>query len=338
MIEIKKFFTQLLNYKGYMIPVLLFAAASSLHAAVRWEIYIIVILQIVFFIWAAVVAYRGGFVLWPAAMFGILLLLFNSGSMLYREYNLHSVTEAIAAGEILRARDLIESVDSEDIVKSKLYNQLQGIVNTRIEQQTAELVSKAGAELKGNNNAEARKTVTMILDFDSNNKTAAEMSQIITDREIAAIEKQLSPEIFAGLKTLRKNIDLLIRKKKFDEAVKSIDDFVNINPGIDKSSVIIVPLVDLIEEREKGAELAKQKQLNYKRIDDALSLYRKKKYSESVKLLEEVLNYDRKNSTAKRLLQKAEAKLHKERTALWKNIAIIAAVLAAIGFFIWRRR
>jgi len=338
MIELKKFFTQLLDYRSYMIPVLLYAAASSLHAAVHWKIYIIVFLQIIFFIWAAVIAYNRKLVLWPAAVFGILLLLFNSGSMLYSEYSLHRVTGAIAADDTIRARDLLESVDSDETVKSKLYLHLQELVSIRIEQQTADLVAKAKGELKVNNLDEAKRTVALIFDYDSDNKSAVEISQIITGREIAVIEKQLSPEVFAGLKTLRKNVDLLITKKKFDEAEKSIDDFLNTNPGIDKSSLIISPLADLVEEREKGAELAKQKQLNYKRIDDALSLYRKKKYGESVKLLEEVLNYDRKNSTAKRLLQKAEAKLHKERTAMWKNIAIISAILAAIGFFIWRRR
>ncbi len=336
--EIKKFFTHLIDNTAYMIPVLCLAAASSLHIAVNWQIYIIVILQIVFFTWAAVIAYRRTLVLWPAAMFGILLLLFNSGSLLYREYTIHRVTTAIAADDSIRARELLESVDSEETIKSNLYIQLQGFVNTRIEQQTVELVSKAKAELKENNTDEARKTVAMILDYDSNNKTAAEMSGIITAREIAAIEKQLSPETFAGLKKLRNNINILIAKKKFGDAKNGIDDFLKSNPAVDKNSVMITEMSDLIEEKEKGAELAQQKQMNYKRIDDALSLYRKKKYGESVKLLREVLSYDKNNSNARRLLQKAEAKLQKERAGLWKNIAIVCAILAAIAIYIWRRR
>ncbi len=335
--EIKRFYLDLKNDFSYLIPVLAFTAVSVLHVAAGWEIYIIVIMQVATFAWAAVVAYRRDLVLWPAAMIGLLFLLINSGSLLYREYILHGVTAAIAADDTLSARDMLEYADSDWAAKSKQYLQLQGFVNTRIEQQTAELILKAKNELKENNLNEAKKTVSMILDYDSNNITAAEMSGIITAKEIAAVEKQLPPETYAGLKKLRTDINLFIARKKFNDAKMGIDDFLKSNPAVDKSSILITELSDLVEEKEKGAELAQQKQMNYKRLDDALARYRKKEYGESVKLLEEVLSYDRKNSAADKLLQKAEAGLRKERTALWKNIAVICAIAGGLVFFIWRR-
>ncbi|HPF06876.1 MAG TPA: hypothetical protein PK293_12640 [Spirochaetota bacterium] len=335
--EIKEFFIELKENYAYLIPVALFTVVSFFHVAGHWDIAAIAAAQIVFFIWAAVIAWRRELMLWPVAALGIVLLLVNSGSSLYREYSLKGVTEAIAADDTISARELLESVDSEETVKSKLYLHLQDLVNTRIEQQESELAVKARGELKGDNLDEAKRTVAMILDLNSDNNAAASMAEIIKGREIAATEKHLTPEALAGVKALRKKVYLFIAKKKYSDARNSIDDFLKVDSDINKENILITSLLEQVDEKEKGTELIKQKQLNYKKTNEALSLYRKKEYGESVDLLEEVLSSDSKNRAAQNLLKKARKKLEKQRYDFWSDVILWGLLIAGAVIYIRRR-
>lgn len=320
----------------YLAPVLLFAAASLLHFIVNWEIEIIFLLQGVFFLWAAAVAFFKKFTFWPVFIFGISCIILIGALYLYEEYNLQGVTKALTADDTLKARDLLESVDSEDTVKSKHYIQLQDFINSRIEQQVAELIVKAKSELRRNDIVEAKKTLNLIHEYDSDNKFAASMAESLKIMEIASIEKSLSPEMFSRIKALRKEVNLYMYRKNYADARKSINGFVQVNTEIKKDNLLITTLYETIDEKEKGAELVKQRQQNYKKIDEAFMLYKKKKYDDSADILREVLKNDSSNKAAQRLLLKAEAKVGKENSGFWTKFIIISIVLLVVIIYIKR--
>ncbi len=330
------FFRQLRRNSMYLFPVLLFVAASLMHFIVNLEVVIIFLLQGVFFLWAAGVAFSRKYTFWPVFIFGVCCIILSGALYIYEEYNLQGVTKALAADDILKARELLESLDSEDIVKSNHYNQLQEFINSRVEQQVAELIVKAKGEMRRNDIVEAKKTLSLIHEYDSENKIAASMADSLKIMEIASIEKSLSPEKFSRLKALRKEVNLYLYRKNFTDARKSINGFIQANAEFKKDNLLITTLNETIDEKEKGAELAKERQLNYKKLDEALVLYKKKEYGDSADLLREVLKNDSSNKVAQRLLLKAEAKADKASSGFWTKFIIISIVLLVIIIYIKR--
>ncbi len=312
----KKILNDLAENPAYMIPVLIFFGVSLLHifpvlgTDMRVMVYIA---QGVSIAWASVFAFRRKLVLWPFIVIGLLFVIAGTSMYLLEERDLKKAAEAYASNDVLKSREILESINSREIQQSKEYLQLKDAVQQRSEQDMKILVKQARSEVKRNRIEEARSIVGRILGYDRDNEEAADLVETIKGKDLITSEKQLPPEMARKLKSLKRTVNAHIKRKKFDRARKIFDKFLSENGEVKRDSLIALSINDKIETSEKNALYAREKRQNRRRLKEALGLFKEGRYEKSEELAELILQYDPKNRAAKKLLVKARTNIRKER-------------------------
>lgn len=333
----KEFFANLKDNLAYMIPVLLFIGFSISIVAAEKSMGVLFIFQVIFLIWSLYIAMQRKLVYWPLFLIIAFSFFLHAGVSLMFEFDMKNATEAFMVNENRKAKEILEKIESEDVIKSKHYQLLMENVNVRLKQEVDELIQKGRDEIKNNRLEEARQTISLIFEYDSENRIAAGMLKTVEDKYLLAGEKELSPETLAEVKTLRRKINTLIGQRKFADANSALNEFISENQELSGTNIVIRDLINKIDESEKAFNFNKERQQNSARINEAAKLIKEGDYKKSIILLEEALTYDKNNRTAKRLLDRAGKNLKEEKDKILFKVysALFIIIIILIIWFIY---
>ena len=333
----KEFFANLKDNLAYMIPVLLFIGFSISIVAAEKSMGVLFIFKVIFLIWSLYIAMQRKLVYWPLFLIIAFSFFLHAGVSLMFEFDMKNATEAFMVNENRKAKEILEKIESEDVIKSKHYQLLMENVNVRLKQEVDELIQKGRDEIKNNRLEEARQTISLIFEYDSENRIAAGMLKTVEDKYLLAGEKELSPETLAEVKTLRRKINTLIGQRKFADANSALNEFISENQELSGTNIVIRDLINKIDESEKAFNFNKERQQNSARINEAAKLIKEGDYKKSIILLEEALTYDKNNRTAKRLLDRAGKNLKEEKDKILFKVysALFIIIIILIIWFIY---
>lgn len=333
----KEFIENLKDNLAYMIPVILFIGFSISIVAAEKSMGALFIFQVIFLIWSLYIAMQRKLVCWPLFLIIAFSFFLHAGVSLMFEFDMKNATEAFMTNDNRRAKEILEKIESEDVIKSKHYQLLMENVNVRLKQEVDELILKGRDEIKNNRLEEARQTISLIFEYDSENRTAAGMLKTLEDKHILAGETELNPETLAGVKNLRRKINTLLGQRKFADAKRALDEFISENQELSGTNIVIRDLINKIDESEKAFNFTKERQQNSARISEAAKLIKEGEYKKSIILLEEALTYDKNNRTAKRLLDRAGKNLKEEKDKILFRVysALFIIIIILIIWFIY---
>ncbi len=337
--KLEKFFEDTRGHIYYLIPVALLILTSLLHFFLRTNtFYALVITQAVFAVWVSIVAFNKRFVVSPVLYFALTMIVVNSGFTVYEFRKLHTlIPDAIAENDTHGAYAILDSIDSDVIIGSEQYSNTKKYIGNRVKEEIRTLIRNAGVSLQKNDTVTARENVSKILEYDTDNNTALELMKRIEKLEYAESLKKLTPAMKISLSKLRTKISYYLNRKNFTEAGNQIKMFLSENKELKKDNPVIVQLFKSIETSEQKLSTARQVIETRRMYGKAYYLYKKKKYSDSIDLLENILEKNKDHRSAKWLLKKATVKRSRARKEFWSDFFGGAIVVILILLYIRRK-
>lgn len=328
---INYFFSDLVGHISYLIPVLLFTGASILHLVVEDNINGIFILQGILLSWIIFIAIRHKLVIWPVLLIGVIFILSGTGLNMVSENKMKKATEAYQANDNRKAKEILESIDSDKIKASKEYTVMLKTVDKRLDDEVAVLIKKTKKEINNNKLDEARRTLSVINSYANDNKEIPGLTKAINSRDLIAGEKQLFPDSRLKVQELKRAVNSFIRQNRYPEAKAKLNEFIASNPEPAKESIIITDISDRIQNAENDYIFNKERKQSSARIDMAVKLFHDGDLKGSRELAEQVLKYDSKNVIAKRLVDKTNNAIYRG----WKKKILIGVVPALVILILW---